>query len=187
MAHILEYDVKIISSASLVVYCAKKDARQLVTIAKGDPITSERHCDSIRFQDQQFPCVHAAAAFINEDRNLMEAIGYRYLLTNLTRAYAIIYDHLEPEIGISRPKSATCEGTLAESGSRKVTTQASTNPSSSTVRSATKRGRRIRRRPKQGPNWAGRYGSPRVLHDWHTRPDALMWPSEQLAGKSCEL
>ena len=70
----------------------------------------------------------------------MEAIGYRYLLTNLTRAYAIIYDHLEPEIGIFRPKSATCEGILAESGSRKVTTQASTNPSPSTVRSAIKRG-----------------------------------------------
>jgi hypothetical protein len=34
MAHIFEYDVKIISPASLVVYCAKRDARQLVTIVK---------------------------------------------------------------------------------------------------------------------------------------------------------
>jgi hypothetical protein len=63
----------------------------------------------IRFQDQQFPCVtvssvHAATALTNEDRNVIEEIRHQYLLTNLTRAYAAIYepfviDHLEPEIG----------------------------------------------------------------------------------------
>jgi hypothetical protein len=90
MAHIFEYNVKITSSAPLVAYCPKREARQLVTIVKWDPITSERHCNCIRFQDQQFPCVHAAAALIKEGRNVKEAIGHRYLLTNLTRAYATI-------------------------------------------------------------------------------------------------
>lgn len=55
MAHIFEYDVKITSSAPLVAYCTKRDARRLVTIVKWDPITSERHYDCIRFQDQQLP------------------------------------------------------------------------------------------------------------------------------------
>jgi hypothetical protein len=49
MTPIFEHNVKITSCKPLVAYCTKRDARQLVTIVKWNPVTNERHCDFIRF------------------------------------------------------------------------------------------------------------------------------------------
>jgi hypothetical protein len=116
MTHIYEYGVKI-TSLPLVGYCTKRDARQLVTIVRWDPQTGERRCDCHRFQDQQFPCVHAAAALVKAGRDVKEAIGAQYLLTNLIKAYEtvlqpFIIDELQPEVDIFPPPRRNVRGRI---------------------------------------------------------------------------
>jgi hypothetical protein len=76
MTHRFDYTVKITSSEPLVGYCTKRDAKQLVTIVKWDRTTGERRCDCHRFQDQQFPCIHAAAVLTKAERDVKEAIRH---------------------------------------------------------------------------------------------------------------
>jgi hypothetical protein len=117
MTHIYEYSVKITSSQPLVGYCTKRDTRQLVTIVRWDPQTGERRCDCHRFQDQQFPHAHAAAALVKAGRDVKEAIEAQYLLINLINAYEtvlqpFVIDQLEPDVDIFPPPRRNVRGRI---------------------------------------------------------------------------
>jgi hypothetical protein len=117
MTHRFDYTVKITSSEPLVGYCTKRDAKQLVTIVKWDKTTGERRCDCHRFQDQQFPCIHAAAVLTKAERDVKEAIGHQYLLINLIKAYHTVYqpfviDALQPEEDIFPPPKRNVRGRI---------------------------------------------------------------------------